>query len=71
MSDEIDYGRLTADDRRHGTHNGYRNYRCRCDACKAAVAAYNKEHKFYKAWRAQNRLRGLNARGRPYKRVAP
>jgi hypothetical protein len=32
---------LASDDPRHGTANGYLNYGCRCDACKAAGAAYN------------------------------
>lgn len=31
---------LVADDPRHGTLNGYSNQRCRCDACRAAWAAY-------------------------------
>lgn len=26
---------LTVDDPRHGTLNGYRNYGCRCDDCRA------------------------------------
>lgn len=31
---------LPPDDPRHGTWNGYCNYACRCDPCKAAGAAY-------------------------------
>jgi hypothetical protein len=32
----------------HGTANGYRNYRCRCDDCRVANSAYQR------AFRAQN-----------------
>lgn len=31
---------LDADDHRHGTHNGYVNYKCRCEPCKAANKEY-------------------------------
>jgi hypothetical protein len=33
------YGHVTA----HGTVNEYQNYGCRCDACKRAIATYNRE----------------------------
>lgn len=32
---------LPTGDSRHGTTNGYLNYGCRCDECKAAWRAYN------------------------------
>jgi hypothetical protein len=32
--------RLLPGDLRHGTLNGYINYRCRCDPCRAAKATY-------------------------------
>lgn len=35
------YRPLTPDDRRHGTLNGYTNYRCRCEQCKGAARAYH------------------------------
>lgn len=34
---------LAPDDPRHGTINGYGNLACRCDACKAANAAYQRK----------------------------
>lgn len=34
--------RNNLDDPRHGTMNGYGNYQCRCDKCRAANAAMNK-----------------------------
>lgn len=30
-------------DPRHGTSNGYTNLKCRCDACRAAWAAYKRD----------------------------
>lgn len=38
-----DTGRLTWDDPRHGTVNGYNNCCCRCDDCKAAWSVYLSE----------------------------
>lgn len=29
----------------HGTYNGYTNYRCRCERCRAANAAFERERK--------------------------
>ena len=29
----------------HGTHNAYRNYKCRCPKCRAAWAAYVRERR--------------------------
>lgn len=34
---------LAPNDRRHGTPNGYTNYRCRCDACREAWRVYYAE----------------------------
>lgn len=28
---------------KHGTNNTYVNYRCRCDRCRAAAAAYQRD----------------------------
>jgi hypothetical protein len=39
---------LAPGDPRHGTHNGYANLRCRCEACRAANA------EFYRAWMDQH-----------------
>lgn len=36
----IDYGRLAADDPRHGTLTAYTGHACRCPACRAAGRAY-------------------------------
>lgn len=36
-------------DKRHGTHNGYANYGCRCDKCKA------RESEYRRAWHASRR----------------
>lgn len=33
----------------HGTNNGYVNYRCRCDSCKAAASEYQREYRL--SWR--------------------
>lgn len=33
---------LPPDDPRHGTHNGYSNYGCRCGACSQVWSAYNR-----------------------------
>lgn len=33
---------LPLGDPRHGTYNGYSNYDCRCDECRAANAAYQR-----------------------------
>lgn len=35
-------GRLSPNDPRHGTANGYANYDCRCDGCRKAWAEYFK-----------------------------
>jgi hypothetical protein len=37
---------------RHGTYNEYNNYGCRCDECKAAIAAYRLPRN--RAWRTRN-----------------
>ena len=34
---------LTVSDRRHGTANGYLNFKCRCDPCKVAYSRYCKD----------------------------
>ena len=34
---------LDVDDPRHGTDNGYTNYVCRCDDCRAARLAYRRQ----------------------------
>ena len=36
---------LAPDDARHGSENGYTNYRCHCDQCKAAHTAYTSVRK--------------------------
>lgn len=41
---------LEPDDPRHGTMTGYHNHRCRCEACKAAWAAYYKAKSHQKGW---------------------
>ena len=33
---------LADDDPRHGTIGGYNNHGCRCDRCRAAIAAYRR-----------------------------
>lgn len=40
---------LLPDDARHGTTNGYRNLRCRCDRCRAAAT---KDKQMWQAVRA-------------------
>ena len=37
--------RIGPDDPRHGTHNGYGNYGCGCESCRAANARYCYEAK--------------------------
>jgi hypothetical protein len=32
--------KMTLDDRRHGTNNGYQNLFCRCELCRSAHAEY-------------------------------
>ena len=32
---------LADDDPRHGTYNGYSNWRCRCEPCRRAASAYH------------------------------
>ena len=44
---------LTPDDPRHGTANGYINYRCRCDPCLDAGHAY------HSAFKLRRKKRGL------------
>jgi len=49
-------GRLTPDDPRHGTINGYGNLGCRCDLCREA---HRKNHNEYMArQRAMGRVLG-------------
>ena len=36
---------LPVGDPRHGTHNGYNNYACRCDPCLAAGSALNRQQR--------------------------
>lgn len=36
--------RLDDGDPRHGTVNGYKNWKCRCDACRLASAAEHREY---------------------------
>jgi hypothetical protein len=39
----------------HGTYSGYANYRCRCDECREAKRAYDREHPEPKLrWQAKN-----------------
>lgn len=37
--------RLSSDDTRHGTHNGYTNYRCRCAGCRSAYTEFTRSLK--------------------------
>ena len=37
--------RLNADDPRHGTPTGYGNWGCRCEPCRAAGSAANRENR--------------------------
>lgn len=37
--------KITAEDRRHGTENGYGNLLCRCESCREAHATYFREGK--------------------------
>lgn len=36
---------LSDQDRRHGTHNGYSNWACRCSECSQAERKYNQDNK--------------------------
>lgn len=36
---------LSKDDPRHGTYNGWANYRCQCEPCKAAGVRYHEEYR--------------------------
>lgn len=38
---------------KHGTPSGYKNYKCKCDACRAAWAAYQGPR--VKKWRRKKR----------------
>jgi hypothetical protein len=40
---------LTEDDPRHGSVNGYTNFRCRCDDCKGAWSAYRAARRIKRA----------------------
>lgn len=43
---------LSADDPRHGTANGYNNWRCRCAPCKAASRVYQRQARLVQLERA-------------------
>jgi hypothetical protein len=72
---------VNADDARHGTRHGYRDDKCKCDACKKAIAL---EHNVYKLRRAANggqpltvpkvgavrRIQALMANGWPRRELA-
>lgn len=44
----------------HGTLGGYTNYRCRCQPCRDAYAAYSRD------WRSRNRERSREIQRRAY-----
>lgn len=54
---------LTADDRRHGTHNGYNNYGCRCDDCRAAWTKYHQAGGYTRRYRERIRSRPCKTEG--------
>lgn len=56
---------LGPDDPRHGTHNGYDHYGCRCDACRNANRLHAKRQRaMRKMYERTGRPRPRRARGR-------
>jgi hypothetical protein len=49
---------------RHGTYNGYQNYGCRCDACRAANTAYYASKPYQAKYRDRLTAEGFQ-RGQP------
>jgi hypothetical protein len=49
---------LSPDDPRHGTHNGYANWKCRCEPCLEAAREYRKANsraEYQREWRRKRR----------------
>lgn len=44
---------LAKDDPRHGTANGYNNFGCKCDLCKAAWSSYKPRLAALDRWRVK------------------
>ncbi|GAA1523101.1 hypothetical protein HD600_000202 [Microbacterium ginsengiterrae] len=53
---------LAPDDPRHGTNNGYVNYRCRCDPCGEARKTFRRRLKENPAGRAKSSEHGTRSR---------
>lgn len=48
MTRDAVFGLLPSNDRRHGTANGYTNYRCRCQPCVNAKRSYERDRRLSK-----------------------